>query len=235
MKKLFIIFLFFSCCLITLTDNQYTKNSTPSPEEVIATQKNQIPSILKNHIVRFTFAGILIYNKDGLINMIKNHPYITTIFVGLFSKYIYDSNQKHNDVKNDLNALQMIQELYDLILYAIEISNIMIKISSSTRSFVPHEHFNQIVQEVPYSFDELEKMTQQILIKWKLKVKHKYPDLYIPIRSPYRVASHIKDVNDEVYYFYKDPVNRYNQTCIHIAKKIKVVLQNIIKLKIIDS
>jgi hypothetical protein len=235
MKRLSIIFLLFVSCLTTSTKNQYTKNQDPMLEEELSVQENKVPSTVKSHIIRFVVVGTLLFKQKEIVQSIKNHPYIAMAIVGLFIKYISDSHKKHGDVKKDFDTLQMIQELYDLILYAVEINNIMMQVSPPTRSFNTLEHFDKIVQDVPYSFDELEKITQHILIKWKLKIKHKYPSLYTPTRGSNKTTTYIKDVDDAVYYFYKNPLESYQHACKKIAYKIKLIVQSILRLKIIDS
>jgi hypothetical protein len=174
--------------------------------------------------------------KDVVFEASKKHPIAATVGTALATKYIYDSYQKHRKIKQDFDVLSMMQELYFLILYASEINNIMVQVSSSaSRSFSTSEHFNQIVKEVPYSFDELEKIAKHILIKWKLKLKEKYPTLYSHSEESRSHTHYIQDVDDTICYFYEHPIETYQNACTKIAKKIKIIVQNILELNIIDS
>ena len=126
----------------------------------------------------------------------------------------------HTRIKKDFDILQKIEELYCLISYATEVSNVMIE-TSTTRSFNINEHFQNIVQDIPYSFEELEKMTLHILVKWKLKLKEKYPSLYPQAKGMLDTNVYLEDVDNIIYFFYENPQEQYQQICTKIALEIK--------------
>lgn len=230
MKKILILFLLSTSCISTFDEHQYTKKNNHIP-----LKKSAVPQTVKNHIFRFAAVILLLIKRNAILEAGMKHPIITTAGAVFLSKYIYNSYQKHKSIKQDFAVLSMIQELYYLILYASEINNIMIEVSTSTsRSFSTSEHFNQIVKDIPYSFDELEQIAKHILIKWKLKLKEKYPDLP-PLTKEFRNIKYIEDVDDTICSFYERPVETYQNTCTKIAKQIKIILQNILELNIIDS
>ena len=236
MKKIWLLLLFFGHCSMTTLPKKYTRNKQSMPKKEI-TQKANVPLLIASNILRIGLLSYILYHKEAAANFIKRHPIISILSLGIIARYFIDSYKQNNEIKKDLHVLQMIQELYYLILYAIEISNIMSEISSeiSTRnSFNEHEHFDLIVKDVPYSFEELEKLTQHILIKWHLKLKEKYPGLF-PIFKSNKTTLYIQDVDDTIYFFYQDPQALYQNACSKISIKIKLLLQDILKLNIIDS
>lgn len=204
---------------------------------------NSVKPTIKGHIFRIALLAGVYYKQKEIAESIKAHPFLTICIVGFLLKYAIDSYRTGQNIKKDLDILKMIQELYYLILYATEINNIMKEVSSTStpdstktsRSFNTLEHFDLIVKDVPYTFRELEQVTRRRLIKWKQRLKEKYPNLQAEKRKRNQSTLYIKDVDETIPHFYQKPTEEYQGLCSKIAKNIKVILHEIEKIDSIDS
>ena len=216
MKNLSILFLFFLSCATITTP----KLNIAQKKEYGSSFFHKVPPIVQRHVFRISFAIVLWIKHKEVVGTVKRHPFASIFLLGCFTKYFSDSYKMHTRIKKDFDILQKIEELYCLISYATEVSNVMIE-TSTTRSFNINEHFQNIVQDIPYSFEELEKMTLHILVKWKLKLKEKYPSLYPQAKGMLDTNVYLEDVDNIIYFFYENPQEQYQQICTKIALEIK--------------
>jgi hypothetical protein len=228
MKKI----LFFLLLIASFT-SLFSKNNYNKKRGFSLFEKKIVPSRSQSRLLGIFL--LCLFNKNRIINFADKHPISMFVMVGFLSKYFYDSHRLHMKMKNDFNILFILQELYNLILYASEINNTMVQISESTdRSFDTDEHFHQMVKDLPFSFDQLETIAKELLIKWKLKLKEKYPDFYFSGNYYRNDLNFVQDVDDTISYFYQNPIEAYQNACTKIANKITIIVQNILELRIID-
>ena len=236
MKNASVLFLFFiSCPTIAVFEHSAHRQNSTRQKEHFLEYASATPAIVKRHIFRIAGAMILWAKRREIFALVQSHPYISAVLLIGCIRYAADLHSMHSRIKKDFIVLQKIEELYSLISYATEISNVMIAASSSARSFNSNEHFRLLVQDIPYSFEELEKITLHMLVRWKLTLKEKYPALYPPVKGFVEKEIYLADVDKFICCFYENPLEEYPHVCTKIAIQIKKLVDEIDQFNIIDQ
>lgn len=180
MKKTNHILIFF---LSYLSFNLYTQdhddfsyhNSINSSSRFI----QEFTQYVQKHTLSLALISTGIYLHQNIIETMKKHPYISSICLYFILHYCCDSIVSYQQQEELLNTMLLIKKLTLYLVISHGIKNYLMQQMSEEQVFDANIFFNNITEQLPYSFNEITLIALKAYPELKSSLQQLNSSIYI--------------------------------------------------------